>query len=118
MRGDHYSCETLYGRDKCSPAPGTTSRGTRCETPCLLYQGWTSYYYCFTDNRKVKYETCGYHGVSQELKVRLELTDTWDSSGVAGVCADPCRWNDEEGKDYKYCNIVKWRWNHTEGEAT
>lgn len=74
--GKHYFCDTLYGRDHCSPQDGVSSQGKSCAYPCEKYDSLIDeYYFCFTTRDNSTWEYCGNWNVPEmKRKVPVEFT--------------------------------------------
>ena len=107
----HYTCNTLYGPDHCSPEPNRGSEGRECAYPCEKNEGvlGSDYYFCYTQRDNSSWEYCGNFNFPSEKKTALEFT-RYDK-----VCADYCK-PDED--NYDWCYHVYWDYNSTLNEAT
>jgi len=94
---DYYECNTLFGKDRCSPSSDTSAKGKTCFSPCKNENGRHK---CHIDDLLTKLDDCGKWSHSKVGMKALEYTV--DNQ----VCAGPCELVDEN----LMCSYVEWEW--------
>jgi len=104
----YYTCRTLYGWDRCSPAADRSSKGNKCEKACQLNPESSHHHYqCLNDTTGKHWEDCGYWHVTDLETNALQFTQNNQ------VCAGPCTKVDND----LTCSYVEWDWNEEENVA-
>ena len=119
--GDLYRCNTLMGKDYCSPQRDTTTKGTACTHPCQYNSDGimdeeadrtAGVYFCFTSADNFTRAGCGFHPKEdRDTLERLEFAvvgTAGTSKTSLSICADQCH-PEYEDDPYERCTVLEWK---------